>query len=315
MNALKSLPRAAAAGATPPWPAPLYRWGALALLLALLVWSHWHTLSELWTFWQFNDDYSAGQLVPLFAALFIWQKRKTLNAAHLQPSLAGLWLLIAAEGLRGLGLYYEIATIERGALLAALAGVVLLSQGWQFARPLRWVFAFLFLAIPLPGRVHDALAVPLQNFSTLLAQGGLELCGIFVQRQGNVLTLNDQTLVGVTGACSGLRMMTAFVIVSAVAAFLVRRPAWQRIGLLAAGIPIAVVCNTVRAITTALLVHGQVWPGANQFMHDSAGLLMMPLAIALLIGWLWLMGWLNAVPDACRPPANAKAGTKVGVTA
>jgi exosortase len=191
------------------------------------LWSHWATLVDLRGFWSRNDDYSAGQLVPLVAIYLVWRERAHLRARVARPSPWGLGLLALAELLRLGGVYYGFGSIERLALVAAIAGVVLLAAGRPVFWRLRWVLAFLLLMLPLPARLHEAIALPLQHLATHLAAITLELLGFFVVREGHILRLDAQTTVGVTEACSGLRMLTAFIFVSAVLAFLVRRPACQ----------------------------------------------------------------------------------------
>jgi exosortase len=110
------------------------------------------------------------------------------------------------------------------------------------------------------------------------------------------MLLNGDTPVAVAEACSGLRMLTAFVVVAAFMAFVLRRPAWQRIALVASSVPIAIVCNLVRLVATAelfVLVSSDI---GERFFHDFAGLTMMPLAVLMLVGELWLFSVLVEDP-------------------
>ncbi len=269
-------------------------------LAACLLWSHWATLVDLRGFWSRNDDYSAGQLVPLVAIYLVWRERAHLRARVARPSPWGLGLLALAELLRLGGVYYGFGSIERLALVAAIAGVVLLAAGRPVFWRLRWVLAFLLLMLPLPARLHEAIALPLQHLATHLAAITLELLGFFVVREGHILRLDAQTTVGVTEACSGLRMLTAFIFVSAVLAFLVRRPAWQKVLLVASSIPIAVLCNTIRSAATAVFVYYAQNPDLSEKFHDLAGLAMMPLAIVLSLALLRFLAFLAPVDDVCQ---------------
>ncbi|MEW6197169.1 MAG: exosortase/archaeosortase family protein [Planctomycetota bacterium] len=269
-----------------------------AALAACLLWSYWPTLVELYGFWSRNDDYSAGQLVPLVAVYLVWRQRAFLRSRPAQPSPWGLGLLGLAELLRLGAVYYGFGSIER------VAGAVLLAAGWRVFWRLRWVLAFLVLMLPLPARVHEAIALPLQRLATNLAAVALELLGFFVVREGHVLRLDAQTTVGVTEACSGLRMLTAFVFVSAVLAFLIRRPPWQKALLVASSIPIAVLCNTIRSAATAVFVYYAQDPDLSETFHDLAGLAMMPLAILLSVLLLKFFALLS--PPAGVAPANGR---------
>ena len=64
--------------------------------------------------------------------------------------------------------------------------------------------------------------------------------------------------LNVEEACSGMRLMMAFVTLGVAMAYLRDRPAWQRIVMVLSCVPIAVFCNSIRVTTTGLLhVHGR----------------------------------------------------------
>ena len=109
--------------------------------------------------------------------------------------------------------------------------------------------------------------------------------------------LEDNLPIAVAEACSGLRMLTAFVIVAAFIAYMVRRPRWEKGILLASSVPVAVICNMLRIFLTAMtMLYGSVELAA-EFFHDFAGVVMMPIAVSLLFCELWLMDRL-VVPDS-----------------
>ncbi len=155
---------------------------------------------------------------------------------------------------------------------------------------------FLFLMLPLPNRVQGWVTQPLQNWATTSAVFGLETIGYEVVQQGNTIILND-TSVGVAEACSGLRMLTAFVVISALIVLLVERRWWQKMIVLASSIPVAFLCNTIRLIITAIAftyLDTQQW---EKTFHDFGGLAMMPLALGIIVAELWLLKNLFLKPD------------------
>lgn len=290
-------------------PARVVVWGG-ALLTGLFVWSFWPTIAELVEFWRGNDDYSVGQLVPLVAVYLVWRERGKLAATALRPNWWGLAIVGVGLALRFGGLYYAYASAERLALVVMISGVILLVAGWRVWRHLIWVQVFLLLMLPLPQRVHNLISLPLQDWATALGLFGLELLGFFVAREGNILYLNDNTTLMVAEACSGLRMLTAFIFTAAVLIFLVQRPAWHKVAILLSSIPVAVLANGLRVLVTAIFVHFSQDPALEQHFHDLAGLLMMPLAIVVLLGELKLLAVLTAPSDRQNPriARGARAG-------
>ena len=142
----------------------------------------------------------------------------------------------------------------------------------------------------------------------------MEAVGASVSQQGNVVMLGDKTPMAVAEACSGLRMLMAFVIVAAFIAYMVKRPRWQKGVLLASSIPVAVICNIVRIFATALLMLYVSAEFAQKFFHDFAGYVMMPIAVMLLFGELSLMDRI-VVPDSESLTGHGAAKAKCVVQA
>ena len=273
-----------------------------AVLGALLLWSHWPEVIGLWKDWQNDPNYSVGQLVPLVVLYLLWDDRDRLRKLTLKPCWWGLLLVVAAQAIRFAGYLFFYESAQRYALVLTVAGVVLLVTGWRVWWHLRWVLAFLLLMVPLPGRIHNALSGPLQQWATSATVFVLDVIGVSTAREGNVLTLGDNTTVGIAEACSGLRMLTAFVVVAATFALLIDRPRWQRCTVLLSSVPVALICNVIRLVATVILYAYASDAVAEKFFHDFAGITMMPLAVVILMGELWLLRCL-VVPDA--PPSSA----------
>jgi exosortase len=199
---------------------------------------------------------------------------------------------------------YESA--ERYSLVLTIAGLVLMVAGRQVFRRVLWILLILLLMVPLPGRVHNMISGPLQNMATTGAVFLMEAFGLRVSQQGNVMMLNQDTPLGVAEACSGLRMLTAFIIVAAFIAYMVKRSRLQKAVLLVSSIPVAVICNIVRIFVTVVLMLQVSTEVADKFFHDFAGLVMMPAAVLLMFGELWLMDRL-ILPESNQEQDEVKA--------
>jgi len=168
--------------------------------------------------------------------------------------------------------------------------------------------------VPFPGRVHNLISGPLQRFATTGSVFLLEAFGVRVSQQGNVVMLGENTTMAVAEACSGLRMLMAFVIVAAFIAYMVKRSRLQKAVLLLSSIPVAVMCNIVRLLVTGVLMLLVSTQAGEKFFHDFAGLAMMPVAVLLMFGELWLMDKLTLPePDLRQRRSGTHARPAAGV--
>ncbi len=281
-----------APASSPAWPNPVRIVLPVLFIVAALVWSYWGTIIELMADWRNDDNYSVGELVPFAALYLLWIDRKAVFRTEATPCLWGLLIILVAQAARAYGLLYMFDSAVRYSMVLTIVGLVLLVAGRAVFRQVFWILAFLFLMVPLPGRIHNAISGPLQTLATSGAVFFLELVGVTVARDGNVILLNDSVPLAVAEACSGLRMLTAFIVVGYVLAYVIERPKWQRVTLVVSTVPVAIMCNLVRLVVTAVLFLVTTSDFAERFFHDFAGLTMMPMAIAALLGELWILARL-----------------------
>lgn len=258
-------------------------------VLSALLWSYWPTFTGLWADWQEDANYSVGQLVPVAALYVLWHQRARLRGIAICPNWWGALVVLVAQAARAFGLLLVYGSAERYSLVLTIAGLVLWLGGADLFRRLFWILAFLALMIPLPGQIHNAISGPLQTFATAGAVFLLELFGVPAARDGHVIVLRTSTPIAVAEACSGLRMLTAFVVVGSAMAFLVDRPTWHKVVLVASTVPVAIVCNLIRLVITAMLFLWFDSATAEKFFHDFAGWTMMPMAVGMLLAELWIL--------------------------
>jgi len=266
-------------------------------ILAALLWSYWPTIANLMQVWQRSDEYSSGLLVPFLAAYAVWSRRQDLRSVSVWPAVvAGISAFVFAQMVRGMGLYFMTQAAERLSLVLTATALVLLMLGWKYLGKLWPVLLFLCLMLPWPNRIQSAIALPLQGWSTTSAVFCLELVGYGVVRDGNVIHIGGSS-VAVAEACNGLRMITAFFVISGLVALLTKRAWWEKLIILISSLPIAFLCNTLRLAVTAMfftVLEGEAW---ERRFHDWGGYAMMPLALAIVIGELWLLAQLTIPPE------------------
>jgi exosortase len=199
---------------------------------------------------------------------------------------------------------------ERLSLVLTFIAVVLLLFGWRLVWKIGPVLLYLFFMLPLPNRVQGWVTLPLQRWATTSAVFGLETLGYDVVREGNVINMSG-TRVEVAQACNGLRMLTAFFVISGLVALLANRKWWAKLIILASSIPIAFMCNTLRLTITAVAftrLNTEHW---EKVFHDFGGLAMMPLALGLIVLELWLLSNVVIQPEGIGGESAAGGGVVV----
>ena len=261
----------------------LPRWQAGALLL-LTAWLYASILARLFLQWvgpNSDPNFEHGIFVPLFALFVLWQDRKKLTAIESSPSWAGLplvvlGLLMLVTGVLGAELFFS-----RVSLLILLAGLIILFPGWTLFRAVLFPWAFLILMVPIPSLLLQQVTFPLQLLASRLATVLLELVGVPVLRQGNMIVLASMPL-DVAEACSGIRSLLTLVTLAIIYGYLMETRIWVRVVLALSAVPIAVAANSFRIFGTGLLV--QYWDPdkAEGFFHVFSGWLIFVVALIML---------------------------------
>jgi exosortase len=139
----------------------------------------------------------------------------------------------------------------------------------------------LVLAIPLPTILFNQITFPLQILASTLASQLLQLVGVPVLRDGNIIQLPAMPLE-VAEACSGIRSLMSLFTVAVIYGYFLERQTWRRVVLALSSLPIAVTANVVRIFGTGLCV--QYWDPdkALGFFHEFSGWLMFLVSLACL---------------------------------
>ncbi|MFW5693139.1 MAG: exosortase/archaeosortase family protein [Thermoguttaceae bacterium] len=281
-------------------PVVLLGWAAVA---AAFLWVYGPTLGRLAHIWWKEADYGHGFFVPVFAVVLLWSRRHMITPWPRRGSAWGLALLGVFGAFVLASTYFPFPTPVRASIIPFLAGAVLFVGGW---RALHWswpAIAFLVFMVPLPEGIASMLRDPLQRIGTISSVFIIQTLGIPATAQGNIIHLTEGPL-GVEEACSGLRMLMLFFAVCIGAAFLLRQPWWEKVVVVLSSVPIAIAANVLRITVTALLHDLVSVELAHQVMHDFAGLMMMPVGIAMLSVELWLISHLVVEPPDARPLAT-----------
>jgi exosortase len=254
-----------------------------AVLVGTLAVLYFHVISGLVGQWLHDPDYSHGFLVPVLAFWILWQQRRRVEQLPSAPSWWGVPIILGAMSLLIVGTLGAENYISRVSLLIVIAGLVINFYGWSHFRIALFAWLVLFLMIPLPAIIANRIVLPLQFLSSALATGFMDLCGIPVYREGNIIFLPSLTLE-VAEACSGIRSLMAMITLAVAYGYLLESKPWRRVVLVLSAIPIAVVANSLRIMASGVL--GQYWgrDKAEGFFHLFSGLVIFSFSFLLL--WL-----------------------------
>ena len=266
------------------------------LLTILLGFLYFQILCALVEQWWTDSNYSHGFIVPFFCAWAIWKERRRLANEPARPSWLGLVVIFAGLGILVLGVLGAENFLSRASLLFLLAGMVIQFRGRRYFRGVLFVWAVLFLMIPLPAIIFNQVALPLQFLASRLASGLLGLMGVPVLCEGNVINLPSLSL-DVVQACSGLRSLVSLVTLAVFYGYLFEPQISHRLLLILSSIPIAVAANGFRIMGSGLL--GEYWSPnkAEGFFHVFSGWLIIILSLGLLILFHMLLDWRRRHPQ------------------
>ncbi len=244
--------------------------------------------------WITDSSWSHGFLIPLFSLYFIDQHKREILNVQTRPNYLGLVFLVCVILFHPLNVVHlQYGYLRPVGMIASLGAIVLFLGGWRLIRRTWLPIGFLIFAVPLPQRFYNGLTIPMRQWAATVASGLLNLVpDLDATATGVVIDVfyKGQSLapaLDVAEACSGMRLLLAFLALGVAMAYLHERPLWQRFVLVATTVPIAVLCNIVRVTITGfiyILIHPRY---AQGIYHDMLGMAMLPLAFGLygLLAW------------------------------
>lgn len=255
-------------------------WWPCALLgLVLLLYAD--VLKRLIAQWWGNSDYGHGFFVIPFACYLLWRDRRRWTETEIRPNNFGLVVMLGAGCLLLLGSLGAELFISRVSLLVLLAGVILFLAGWKLLRAVSFPLLYLIWMIPLPVIVFNQFTFPLQLMASRLATGGLELAGLPVLRDGNILVMSNYSLE-VVEACSGIRSLMTLLALAVAYVYLSEPKRWMRYVVALLMIPIAILTNGIRIMVAGLLAHRYGPAAAEGFLHGFSGWFIFLSALVLM---------------------------------
>ena len=235
----------------------------------------------VWT-WLNHSDNSHGILVPLVSLFFVWQKKEKFKSIKISNSNLGAVILIVSMGFYLLSYAGAVAVVSRAMIVSSLIGLVMFTLGKEFFSLLAFPLLYLFFMVPVPDSILGLVSLPLQLFATKVSTFFIHIFSIPAYREGNMLYFAN-TQLEVAEACSGIRSIMSFGMLSFIFAYMMDKIWWKRIILILSTIPLALFANIVRVTGTGILAHFYGSKVALGFLHEFSGLAIFAFGFVLLL--------------------------------
>ncbi len=281
-----------------------------AQLRGLLIGGGILTALVVFVFWDFFEsqvrfavkqqaDWGHTVIIPLIAGYFIYLRRRELLDIGFRTTWVGLvpvvvgvvWYVICWLGPPTLRHH----NLQGAGLSITLFGLVLLFFGFS-AMTMLW-FPLLYMCIfgqTVSAKLMTYVTYPMQDLTARGSWVVLNLVGVDTDRSGNILTVWDDGVarpLNIAEACSGMRMLMAFMALGVAMAYTGLKRFWQRATLVLLGIPTAIFVNILRVVTLAILSRYDTNFAAGDF-HTFIGLLWLVPAFMMYLGLQWILGQL-----------------------
>lgn len=270
-------------------------------LIAVALPIFWIGLKSLGAAW-ITPEYSHGPLIPAISMyLFL---RELRNAPPIDPTtpvnrIPGIVVIMFGLGLGILGNLVNIPDIVTYALIIWVGGIVLTGFGWMRGRQHQLPVLHLIFMLPLPQFIYWKLTIVLQLISSELGVWFIQLAGVPVFLEGNVIDLGVYKLQ-VAEACSGLRYLFPILSFSYLFAILYRGPFWHKAVMFLAAAPLTVFMNSFRIGVIGVLVNSYGIGQAEGFLHFFEGWVIFGACITILFLMATLLQRLSPNPVGLR---------------
>jgi len=289
-------------------PSNLVMIGLLVAAFALLF-RHWLRTQNVYS--MTSGDWSHAYFVPGISLYLLWQHRAELERVRaevfwpgLVAVLMGIWsyvyFIVGVPNHLGQGL----------SMVLTLFGVVLLLLGPRVMRYAFLPISYMVFAITIPEKIMSHATWPLQALAAKGGWVGLNTIGVKCDVVGNTLYVFDTATqatypLNVAEACSGMRMLIAFLALGAAVSLVATKMWWKRVVLLGLAPPLALLLNIIRIMVLGVASLYNQNLSAGQ-AHTFIGTLLLIPGFFIYLGFVLAIN--KAVPEAARSkPAGAAA--------
>lgn len=290
---------------------------ALVLSSIPLFWIGFVSLVAAWS----TPEYSHGPLIPIISLYLFLRELRKVGDHDTRPRGSrwpGVAVIIFGMLVAVLGNLTRIPDIVTYGFIFWVAGVVLVTFGWNRGIRHQLPVVHLVFMLPLPNFIYWQMSTFLQGVSSEIGVWIVRAAGVPVFLEGNVIDLGVYKLQ-VAEACSGLRYLFPILSFSYLFGILYRGPFWHKAVLFLMAAPLTVLMNSVRIGIIGVLVNSYGIGQAEGFLHFFEGWVIFGVCIAVLFVSAILLQRLTPNPlplsQAIDVDTNGLAGIMGRITA
>ena len=290
-----------------------------SLLLVGLGFLFWHwLLRQHWMSMRAPSDWGHAYVIPFISLYLIWREREEIARTRISTFWPGV-----LPFLLGIGAYFVSVVVIKNHMIQGLsivltiAGLALWLTGPKMFRILFLPIAYLVFAITISEMIMIKITFQLQLIASqgagfMLGMIG-PLMGFAIEVDGNTLKVTprggQEIPLNVAEACSGMRMVIAFIALSGAVALISAKHWWQRVAVIALALPVAIFMNVIRV---AVLGIASTFDGelAKGDAHMMIGTLLLLPGLLLFLGIVWALAKIvEETPVPRKGPAASEVAT------
>ncbi|TVQ51054.1 MAG: exosortase/archaeosortase family protein [Phycisphaerales bacterium] len=268
------------------------------ILAAIVVASYWDFFYRQVQFIiNHQADWGHTAVIPAIAAYFVYLQRDKILAKPFRTTWIGLVPVVL-----GVAMYIAFSlgplairhhNLQAVGVMTTIVGLVLLFCGF---RPMIWLwFPLLYLFVfgqTISDRFMNIVTYRLQDIAAIGSYYMFNLMGINIEKSGNILTIimpdGEERGLNIAEACSGMRMLMAFLALGVAMAYVGLKRFWQQAILVFLAVPTALFVNVLRVVTLGLLTLVDADFAAGDF-HTFIGLVWLVPAFLIYLGLMWIV--------------------------
>ena len=226
-------------------------------------------------------DDGHGNFIPLVVVIILWLRREELFTNQFKTWWPGILLVVLGLLAHVAGFIVQQQRLSIIGLFTGIYGLTGLVWGPRWLKASFFPFFLFAFMVPL-GSLTEKVTFPLRILVTWIVEHLFnDVLGVGVIRSGTQLFNGLGTYqYEVAAACGGMRSLISIFLISTSYAFLVFRSPLNRMLMVFASLPLAVIGNVVRLST---VVASAEWKGqaAGNFVHDNSIISMLPYIPAI----------------------------------